>query len=329
MDSSVIDVSVYITSYKQQKYIRKCLDTIVSQKFSGTFEIVVCDDCSNDGTDIILEEYKRKFPNLFTIIIQEKNVGLSKNSFSAEKVVRGKYLCPVEADDFWTDDYRLQKQFDFLENHPEYVAVACNHYYTSEEGKIIKPFLFPWQVNKRYDLKSFNKHGFVYHGNTVMYRNILPRNNLRYDEIRVAEPTMVDLIVRMFLHVNGLVYVMKDIMHAHRDGELAVTSFSHLSKTKSIQYSYMFNRIVDNVNSFYDNKYDWDSLKACRASHMLKLKYFFRKKIYLPKEEFNSYFKSLSFKIRLLSYCKMINLLFKKMIRSIYKVFNSEYRNRR
>jgi len=52
-------LSVGILTYNQEKYIRKCLDSVLMQEVDFEYEIVVGDDCSIDGTVAILEEYAR------------------------------------------------------------------------------------------------------------------------------------------------------------------------------------------------------------------------------------------------------------------------------
>ena len=107
---SNVAVSIYVITYKHAKYIRQCLDSIMNQKFSETFEVIVCDDCSNDGTEEILKEYKNKYGDVFKYIVNPTNLGPSKNSYQGKLLSKGKYICPVEGDDWWCDEYRLQKQ---------------------------------------------------------------------------------------------------------------------------------------------------------------------------------------------------------------------------
>ena len=61
---SNIDVSVVVATYKQEKYIAMTLDSILAQKFSGTIEVLVGDDCSPDNTGAIVKEYGEKYPDI-------------------------------------------------------------------------------------------------------------------------------------------------------------------------------------------------------------------------------------------------------------------------
>lgn len=74
-----VKVSVLVLTYKQAKYISKCLDSILSQKVDFRYEIVVGEDCSNDGTKEMLLEYQKLYPDRFVLLLNETNMGPSLN----------------------------------------------------------------------------------------------------------------------------------------------------------------------------------------------------------------------------------------------------------
>ena len=117
---SNIEVSVCIITYMHEKYISQALDSVFMQKTNFDFEVIVGEDASTDGTREILLEYKEKYGDKLVLVLHDENVGVSKNSISVQKKVRGKYIASLEGDDFWTDEYKLQKQYDILEKYPQY-----------------------------------------------------------------------------------------------------------------------------------------------------------------------------------------------------------------
>ena len=70
-------VSICIPTYNGEKYLKECLDSCIDQTFKN-YEIIICDDCSSDGTIKIIEEYSEKFPQL-KLFINDKNLGLVGN----------------------------------------------------------------------------------------------------------------------------------------------------------------------------------------------------------------------------------------------------------
>jgi len=115
-------VSIICLAYNHEKYIRQALEGFVMQQTDFPFEIVVHDDASTDQTAAIIKEYASKYPNLFRPIYQTENqYRLEKGRVT--KIVyhaaKGKYIALCEGDDYWTDPLKLQKQVDFLEEHPD------------------------------------------------------------------------------------------------------------------------------------------------------------------------------------------------------------------
>lgn len=113
-------------TYNHENYIGKCLDGFVNQKTNFEFVVIVHDDASTDNTAQIVRDYADKYPNIIQPILEAENQ-YSKGSDIQVKIVndvtRGyepKYIALCEGDDFWIDPYKLQKQFDFMEQHPDY-----------------------------------------------------------------------------------------------------------------------------------------------------------------------------------------------------------------
>lgn len=117
-----IVVSVICNAYNHEKYIREALEGFVMQKTDFSYEVLVHDDASTDGTADIIREYEAKYPELIKPIYQTENQYSQKKSISLSfqlPRVRGKYVAFCEGDDYWTDPYKLQKQVDALETNPE------------------------------------------------------------------------------------------------------------------------------------------------------------------------------------------------------------------
>jgi glycosyltransferase involved in cell wall biosynthesis len=130
-------VSINTLTYNHAPYIRQCLDGIVMQKTTFPFELLIHDDASTDGTADIIREYEAKYPDIVKPIYQTENRhsrGLSINCELQYPRFKGKYIAMIEGDDYWIDPLKLQKQVDFLENHPDY-SICGGRYWVIEEGK--------------------------------------------------------------------------------------------------------------------------------------------------------------------------------------------------
>lgn len=130
-------VSVFCAAFNQEKYIQKCLESLVSQKTTFKYEILIHDDASTDRTAEIIREYEKKYPELIKPLYQKENQ-YSKGVRITEKYqfsrAGGKYVAFCEGDDFWCDDYKLQKQYDILEKNAECSACVNTTKCCNEDG---------------------------------------------------------------------------------------------------------------------------------------------------------------------------------------------------
>ena len=142
------DVSICIQTYKHVEYIRECLDSILNQRTAYSYEILIGEDNSTDGTREICIEYANKYTDKIRLFLhhRENNIlinGKPTGRFNSVYNVlqsRGKYIARCEGDDYWTDLYKLQKQVDFLETNPKYSMCCTNFSEVNEEGKLLKEF---------------------------------------------------------------------------------------------------------------------------------------------------------------------------------------------
>ena len=110
--------SVAIITYNQEKYISQTLDSILQQRHSFKYEIVIGDDCSTDGTQEIIKKYAEKYPDIIKTIFNNPNLGIIKNYFNVINHCSGKYIMECAGDDFWLPE-KVQTQIDFMEQNPE------------------------------------------------------------------------------------------------------------------------------------------------------------------------------------------------------------------
>lgn len=120
-------VSVICITYNQEQYIRDCIEGMLMQKTDFNYEIIIHDDASTDNTASIIREYKEKYPDMIKAIYQKENQYSKGNSVVdiVAAVTCGKYIAQCEGDDYWIDEYKLKRQVEYLENHPD--CAICFH----------------------------------------------------------------------------------------------------------------------------------------------------------------------------------------------------------
>ena len=113
-------LSVCVICYNQADFIMQALGSVIEQKVNFSWEVIIADDCSTDGTREIVLDYKLRYPDLITILSRDKNIGAAKNFIELINAANGKYVAYLEGDDFWTMETKLQQQVDFLEQNPSF-----------------------------------------------------------------------------------------------------------------------------------------------------------------------------------------------------------------
>lgn len=112
-------VSVTVVTYNHGEWLRECLDSIITQETNFSFEVIVSDDASTDGTTrAILAEYAERYPDVIKPVFHETNIGGTKNYLDTMSRARGTYIAHIDGDDVMLPQ-KLQKQADFLDMHPE------------------------------------------------------------------------------------------------------------------------------------------------------------------------------------------------------------------
>lgn len=180
-------VSVFITTYQHRSFIRDCLESVLIQKTTFPFEILIGEDESTDGTREICIEYAERYPNRIRLFLRDRKTSqlYDKNGnynyrFNAKwlrKSARGKYIASCEGDDYWTDPMKLQKQSKFLESNKDYILTSGGYQTldekTGEKKEVIKkvnPSIAEKEYGYSFTLKEASKV-WITKTLTLMYRN--------------------------------------------------------------------------------------------------------------------------------------------------------------
>jgi len=131
-------LSVCVITYNHASFIRQAIDSVLMQELDFTWEIIIADDCSTDGTREILLEYKAKYPDLIKLILQGENVGPSRNWYDLIYSTNSKYIAYLEGDDYWIDNKKLKTQYEHLENQPNINMCLHNAKLVNIKGDVIQ-----------------------------------------------------------------------------------------------------------------------------------------------------------------------------------------------
>lgn len=113
-------VSIVVPVYKVEKYLKRCLDSIITQTYND-IEVILVDDGSPDKSGKICEEYAAKYP--YFKVIHQKNMGLSSARNSGTKNASGDYVTYIDSDDFVSPDY-IEYLMGLIEKYDADVSIA-------------------------------------------------------------------------------------------------------------------------------------------------------------------------------------------------------------
>lgn len=258
MEEHNMTVSVVVLTYNHEKYIRQALDSILMQEVDFEYEILVGEDCSPDKTRLVLEEYQKKYPDKFTMLYREVNIGARRNLLDLYGKARGEYIAQLEGDDFWVTKNKLQKQVEFLRAHKDFIATAHRTKVVNEFSEEIVNIEYPECKETLYTLKKY-KHGILPgQSASILMRNFLKENifDLRLMN-RISRSMPGDRVLMFLLASYGKIYCFQEIMSAYRYVTENGTSFSARQKNnridtvfKRIEY---YKQIMEYSKEFIDN----------------------------------------------------------------------------
>lgn len=221
-DINEITVSISCMTYNHEKYLRQALDSMLMQKTTFAYEIIVHDDVSTDNTAAIINEYAEKYPYIIKPILQTENQ-YSKNVSITHKFILpaaiGKYIAYCEGDDYWTDPYKLQKQVDFLEEHPEYIATTHECWEVDKNGKMLSSrYFYGYRKSGVFTLETHQNKRLLYGQTaTLMHRREAIELNDhevvdKYGKIKATG----DVKKAMLISMRGDTYCFEEVMSHHR-----------------------------------------------------------------------------------------------------------------
>ena len=231
-------ISVWVTTYNHFGFIEKCLDSILAQETRYSFEICLGEDESTDGTREICREYAARYPNIIRLFLRDRNdprrarcAGLWLFNFiETFKACRGKYVALCDGDDFWSDPHKLQKQVDYLKQHPE--CSGCFHKIgqVDKKGRIIHSDMgYPLRLQEFYSLDYLLRYS-----NFSPTLSVVFRNHAQVAPEWIKQAPFADMIVHAGNLQRGDYGFVDEVMGFYRiHGDGLASGTSRLNNTKA------------------------------------------------------------------------------------------------
>lgn len=238
-----MDVSIIMPVYNAERFIREAIEGVMKQKFSGSYELLIADDQSTDSTSSILAELAAQYKDKIKVRYNPQNLGCSANSISIAKQAEGKYLAFCDADDVWIDSYKLQKQFDFLEQNANYDMVCSNAKTYDENSKHIT-IEHKNKGNTDIDIDSLiRQHADVYNS-SIMMRADFYKKMLADCSWFEKHDCFFDTIWSWYAAKNSKLRYVDEQMIAFRSLTDSDSRSSNLQKSKQLEKRYYMMKLA-------------------------------------------------------------------------------------
>lgn len=237
-EKSMFKVSIIVPVYNAQKYINKCIESIISQTYSG-IELIIVDDGSTDGSGRECDILSAKDDRI--TVIHQKNSGVTAARFTGLSVSSGNYIAFVDSDD-WIDPGYIENAVVAFQNIPQLDIVA--------EGMV---FDYPSGISQRRGmagidctLDQFEAVSEMFHGTFYfwelcgkVYRKDLFRNYTPDESITIGEDLDCNWV--LFNKARFVHYTCKSSYHYFQNESSAMHEQDYIKDTQLM----VFDRILN------------------------------------------------------------------------------------
>ena len=240
----MVNVSVIVPVYNVEKYISKCLDSLVNQTLKD-IEIIVVNDGSKDNSQKIIDKYAKKYKNVKSYI--NENGGVSKARNFGLKRAKGEYIAFVDSDDYvdinmYEDMYKKAKSNDFD-------VVACDLKYIYDEKEVLAFSNLKKDLTTKEEIKKTYVSMYPVVWNKIYKKDLL--KNIEFKENVWFED--VEFLYRLYSKINSMGYINKHYYcYLQRQGSITSTF-----NNKLYDYISNWNGIID----FYKKEKIYDEYK--------------------------------------------------------------------
>lgn len=312
-EENEILVSIICNTYNHEKYISNAIESFLMQKTNFRYEILIHDDASTDKTAEIIRNYEGKYPDIIKPIYQLENQyskGISVGRINRERAL-GKYYAICEGDDYWTDQLKLQKQIEILENNSDFSGCVHGAFLINAQTNKKIGEIRPSKRNRTFNIEEIIEGGGgLFPTNSIVYR--ANKNSIRPDFYYKNKYTFGDYQLMILLALMGKVYYVNESMSAYRynvPGSWTSTYLSdNQSKSKHIKE---LNSLLEEVNKYTKFNYD-ETIKKTKLKNEFYLAADQGNLNELKSEKYINYYNSLSIQ-------KKIGVYFRTKYPRIYK----------
>ena len=214
-------ISIIIPLYNVEKYVVRCLDSVLAQDYPGKIECILIDDCSKDNTRSVVNEYlekKNNCPISFSIITHERNQGVSAARNDGTMSAKGDYIFYLDSDDY-IYPYTISLMANEIIRHPGIDLVTGD--YADSNGHKTYRNINTYKRNQFTTDKKWIQYHFlnsdaelpISSTNKLIRKNLISKNGIKFFPAVIHEDN--HWLYQVLNNINSLAFVFKPTYFYH------------------------------------------------------------------------------------------------------------------
>lgn len=230
-------VSVIMPSFNSEKYIQSAIDSVKAQTYEN-WELIIVDDCSNDGTAKIVNENCKKDLRI-KLICQSQNGGAAKARNLALENATGQYIAYLDSDDIWYEN-KLEKQINIMKEKK--AGFSCTSYEVIDDlGKSLNKFVY---MLPKVDYVGFLTNNLLQTVGIMVDLSIVEKAKLIMPDMRRRQDAATWLQI---LKSGNDCIGIKDVLAKYRRAENSLSS----NKFKAVKGVWFLYRKVEHLSLLF------------------------------------------------------------------------------
>lgn len=222
----MIKISVVVPVYNAERYLIKCVNSIMNQSFKEKYELILVNDGSEDHSEDIINKKIDEFGSDRIVKVNQKNGGQGKARNAGVRVARGEYIIFVDSDDYI--DKEMLKDLYERAIQEKSDLVICDYIEEIEENKIYKKSLYKEleDINKEYILTVAGPCS------KLIKRSLIEENDLYFPENMIYEDLAIMPTLGAF--ASKITYIKKPYYYYYIRNNSSMRQIEYNSKLKDI-----------------------------------------------------------------------------------------------
>ena len=239
-------VSIVVPIYNMQKYLHRCLESLLKIDYPNV-EIILVDDGSTDDSGMICDEYVKQYPTKMQVVHKE-NGGLSSARNAGIQIATGKYIIFPDPDD-WVEVGYISCALELQEKYP--FDLVCMGYYVDSDDSSTP--INVGETFKRMTKEEAQKALFVYPSiggfawNKLYFLDIINNNGLQFENnVGIAED--IEFAFRYLEYCDNVIFIPdKRVYHYYQRSDAATHGYFSRKKVESFNaYENMLIKVLYN-----------------------------------------------------------------------------------